>query len=314
MHIENLDLNLLRLFDAVYRARSVSRAAEQLGMTQPAASQGLTRLRLLLGDALFVRAPGGVAPTPRAQRLAVAVRQALATLEEALGDSRSFDPASARRVFRMHMSDIGEVRFLPPLMAALHREAPLLQLETTPLDHDEITLALDSGRLDFALGFLTSVTDTRRQALLHDHYIVLLRAGHPFLRRTRTARHQLTRLEDLQELEYAAVRSHSETLRILQLLKLEHRLRLTSAHFLALPALVRETDLGVVMPRTIAQGFVDAGGYVIVEPQFPLRDLTVSLHWSPRFEADPGNQWLRALMLRLFLEPKPVKGGSKSAS
>jgi DNA-binding transcriptional LysR family regulator len=302
MKLQDIDLNLLRLFDAVYRARSVSRAAEQLNITQPAASQGLTRLRLLVGDALFVRAPGGVSPTPRAQRLAAAVRQALATLEEAFGDTRSFDPATARRSFRIHLSDIGEARFLPPLMAALHRTAPLVRLETFPVPHSDITEALDTGRLDFALGFLPGVADTRHRALLSDRYIVLMRAGHPFAGRGTRIRRTVSRFEDLQQLDFAAVRSHSETLRILQLLKLEDRLRLTAAHFLALPAIVRETDLAVLMPRSIARGFSPDGGYVIVEPRFPLRDFTVSLHWSPRFEADPGNQWLREQVIRLFAE------------
>ena len=94
VHIDAVDLNLLRLFDAVYRSRNVSRAAEALGLTQPAASHGLTRLRLLLGDALFTRTPGGVAPTPRAERLAVSVQSALATLQEALSEPERFDPAA----------------------------------------------------------------------------------------------------------------------------------------------------------------------------------------------------------------------------
>src|SRR5688572_1055572 len=108
MHIKDVDLNLLRLFDAVYRTRNVSRAAELLDLTQPAASQGLTRLRALIHDPLFMRAAGGVQPTPKAQRLAVPVREALATLEQALGETAGFDPALSVRSFQLHMSDIGE--------------------------------------------------------------------------------------------------------------------------------------------------------------------------------------------------------------
>ena len=107
MQLKDIDLNLLRLFDAVHRTRNVSRAADSLDLTQPAASQGLTRLRALLHDPLFVRAPGGVQPTPKAARLAEPVRQALALLEQALGDTAAFDPATSRRTFRIHMSDIG---------------------------------------------------------------------------------------------------------------------------------------------------------------------------------------------------------------
>lgn len=297
MHIKDIDLNLLRLFDAVYRTRNVSRAAELLDLTQPAASQGLTRLRTLLRDPLFMRAAGGVQPTPRADRLADAVRLALAAIEQALAESSEFEPPQSRRVFRIHMSDIGEGRFLPELMVALREQAPGVRIETQPLPRSEITAALDSGRIDFAFGFLPAVKDTQRTQLLKDRYVVLLRQGHPFARKRRTAR---ALLADLRQLEFVAVRAHADTLRILQLLKLEDRLRLTTEHFMVLPSIVRATDLAVIMPRNIARGF--EGGYSIAEPAFPLREFTVSLHWSRRFEADPGNRWLRGVIEGLFRE------------
>lgn len=309
MNIKDIDLNLLRLFDAVWRTRNVSRAAQLLDLSQPAASQGLARLRRILGDALFVRSGSGVAPTPRAERLALAVQSALATLEEALNESEVFDPLASRRTFRMHLSDIGEARFLPELMALLCREAPGTRLEAAPLPHDDITAALDSGRIDVAIGYLPTVADTQRVPLLSDRYIVLLREGHPFAAQWRPAvgregfadvRSASESLDMLAGLDFAAVRTHSDTLRILQLLQMEGRLRLTVAHFLSLPAIVRASDLGVLMPRSIAQGFAVHGGLEIIEPDFPLRDFTVSLHWSRRFEADPGQQWLRQRVCDLF--------------
>ena len=301
MHLKEIDLNLLRLFDSVYAARNVSRAAEQLDLTQPAASQGLTRLRGLLQDPLFVRGAGGVQPTPRADRLAEPVRQALAMLEEALSEGAAFEPLQSRRSFRIHLSDIGEGRFLPELMAHLRRHAPGVRLETMPLPRDEITGALDSGRIDFAIGFLPSVEETQRVQLLRDRYIVLLRGDHPFTRR----RGGKALRSELQRLEFVAVRTHADTLRILQLLGLEDRLRLTTEHFLALPSIVRATDLAVVMPHNIAQGFAAEGGYAIVEPPLALalREFSVALHWSRRFEPDPGNRWLRQVVVELFGDP-----------
>ena len=299
MHIKDIDLNLLRLFDAIYRTRNVSRAAELMDLTQPAASQGLTRLRLLIKDPLFVRAGGGVQPTPKADRLADAVRSALATLEQALNESALFEPLQSRKVFRIHMSDIGEARFLPELMVALRRLAPGVRLETSPLPSRDIAPALDNGRIDFAFGFLPTVKDTQRVQLLKDRYIVLLREGHPLVKRRRT---RPALLAVLRQLELVAVRTHSDTLRILELLQLEDRLRLTTEHFMVLPSIVKATDLAVVMPRNIAQIFAANGGYAIIEPPFPLRDFTVSLHWSKRFEADPGNRWLRGVIEELFRE------------
>ena len=109
-------------------------------------------------------------------------------------------------------------------------------------------------------------------------------------------RGRAVKLDALAELEYVAVRSHSETIRILQLLRLEHRVRLMTTHFLALPAIVRTTDLGVVMPRAIAAGFVAAGGHKIIEPQLPMREFTVALHWSRRYEKDPAQTSERSTM------------------
>lgn len=295
MHLKDVDLNLLRLFDAVYRTRNVSRAAELLGLTQPAASQGLTRLRTLIHDPLFMRSGGGVQPTPKAQRLAEPVRHALAMLEQALGETAGFDPAQSTRSFQIHMSDIGESRFLPELMIALRERAPGVRVETRPLPRERVNEALDAGRIDFAFGFLPTVRDTQRIELLHDRYVVLLREGHPFTRKRRTGK---ALLDALRELEFVGVRSHADTLRIVQELRLESRLRLVTEHFLVLPSIVRGTDLAAVMPHNIASGF--EGGYAIVEPAFPQRDFTVALHWSKRFEADPGNSWLRALIVELF--------------
>ncbi|MEJ5990641.1 LysR family transcriptional regulator [Ramlibacter sp. PS3R-8] len=297
MHIKDIDLNLLRLFDAVYRTRNVSRAAELLDLTQPAASQGLSRLRTLVHDPLFVRSAGGVQPTPKSQRLAEPVRQALAMLEQALGETAGFEPAQSSRTFHIHMSDIGEGRFLPQLMVALRERAPGLRVETRPVPRDDVGEALDAGRIDLAFGFLPGLKDTQQVRLLGDRYVVLLREKHPFTRKRLGGK---ALLAALRELEFVAVRSHADTLRIVQQMQLQDRLRLVTEHFLVLPEIVRATDLAAIMPRNIARGF--GGGYAIVEPAFPQRDFLVSLHWSRRFEADPASRWLRQLIVELFKE------------
>jgi DNA-binding transcriptional LysR family regulator len=296
MNIKELDMNLLRVFDTVYRTRSVSRAAEELELSQPATSQALTRLRMRLNDALFVRAAGGVSPTPKADRLAQAVRLALDTVEAALNEAERFEPARSRKLFRLHLSDIGEARFLPALMAALHHDAPGVRIQSQPLPQADIGSALDSGRLDFAIGFLPEVADTVHVELLHDRYVVLVRAGHPLAKHRRRAFAQ----DDLKRLHYVAVRSHSETLRILGLLQLDDRIRLTATNFLSLPAIVRDTDLAAILPLEIARGFAARGEHVVLQPRLPRGDFAVSLHWSRRFQADPAHAWLRERVVGLF--------------
>lgn len=297
MNIRDIDLNLLRLFDAVYRLGNVSRAAASLNLSQPAASQGLTRLRRRLRDALFVRAPGGVRPTPRGRRLALAIQTAIATIEGALNDGERFEPAQSRIAYRLCLSDIGESHMLPALMAALHREASGIRVESLPLSHGEIHDSLDAGVIDFAMGFVPSIHSTQQAQLMHDRYALLLREDHPLLeRRARGA----PTVRDLALLEYVAVRSHPETLRILQDLGLDERLRLTTTHLLAVPAIVKATDLGVLMPRSIARRIAEAGDHAVAEPDMPHNEITVSLYWSKRFEADPAHVWMRQLLIRLF--------------
>lgn len=271
-------------------------------MSQPAASQAVTRLRLLLGNPLFERAHAGVRPTPRAERLALAVRQALEVLEVAMSEAQSFEPLQARQRFRIHLSDIGEARFLPPLMQALHQRAPHVQLETLPMPLDGIADALDRGMLDIAIGFLPGGTRTRQTVLLSDHYGVLLRSGHPAL--AHLPEDAPLALATLRQLDFAAVRSHSETLRILQALRLDERIRLSAAHFMAVPSIVGKTDLAVIMPAEIAAGFVERGGYAVRDADLPDHRFDVSLHWSWRFEQEPAKRWLRELVCELFQQPR----------
>src|SRR5918911_4337523 len=180
MNIKDIDLNLLRVFDAVLHEKGVTPAAARLGLTQPAVSNALARLRKILGDALFVRTPRGMDATPFARELAEPVRQALALLESALAHGPGFDPASATRAFRFYMSDLGQIEFLPPLVERVQKLAPGVRLEAVALEVEDIAAALGSGALDLAVGFLPGLgPPVRRRALFRDPYMCLMRADHP---------------------------------------------------------------------------------------------------------------------------------------
>lgn len=292
----NLDLNLMRIFHAVYATRSVSRAAERLGLSQPAVSHSLTRLRLRFKDQLFVRTPGGVAPTSKADRLANAVQGALHILDVAIREHDRFDPANSTRVFRLHMSDVGEVVFLPRLMQALHDMAPRIRLEVTQLGVKEIQPALESGAIDLAFGYLAGVTETERTRLLHESaYVVLVRSGHPLAGRKAT-------VATLRQIEYVLIRTHADTVRLLQELGLQDNIRLTIPHFMVIPSILTQTDLAVLLPIRVAQTFVQMGGYEILKPGLKSPEFDVCIHWCWRFENDLGNRWLRDLITSLFQE------------
>lgn len=298
MNIDDVDLNLLRLFDAIYTRQKISMAADALGISQPAASQGLARLRTMLADPLFVRAPGGVRPTPRAERLAVSVRNALEILDQALADADGFDPAHSQRVFRIQMmSDMGEERYLPKMMREIEQHAPGVRVETVDLLQTDLSLAFDKAQVDFAFGSLPRLQGCNFQPLFDDRYVVFFRKDHPVLR------HQAGTsppVSVLQSLEFVAVHTHADTSRILKLLGLEGRLRLVTQNFLSLPFIVGATNLCVLIPGSTARVFNRDGGFGTMTPDLPLGGFTVSLHWSRRFHNDPAIMWFRQVATRLF--------------
>ncbi|MCA0242102.1 MAG: LysR family transcriptional regulator [Proteobacteria bacterium] len=294
MNIKDFDLNLLHVFAAVHAARSVSRAAEALGLSQPAVSNALTRLRLALHDPLFTRVTGGVAPTPKADQLARQVEAALRQLDVALRESDSFDAARSQRRFVVHMSDIGADEFLPQLMAAIGREAPGVRVEAVQLPADAIAPALEEGRLDLAFGYLPTLAGTESAPLLQERYVLLLRRGHPLAgglpRRAAPAHDQRAALE---KLDFVLVASHAEPARALHLLGLQPRIRLTLPHFMVVPPILAATDLALILPSRPAERFAALHGLQVIDAALGLPPFTVAMHWTWRSAHDPGHRWLR---------------------
>lgn len=301
VNIRELDLNLLNVFAAVHAARSVSRAAERLGLSQPAVSHALTRLRLALHDPLFTRGPGGVRPTPKADQLARQVEAALQLIDVALHEADHFDAARSQRRFTVHMSDIGADEFLPQLMAGIGRAASGVRVEAVQLAPEAIAPALDEGRLDLAFGYLPALLSTESAPLLQERYVVLLRRGHPLAR-------ALTGRAALERLDFVLVASHAEPARALHLLGLQPRIRLTLPHFTVVPPILAATDLAVVMPLRPALRFAALHELQVVEPDLGLPPFTVSMHWTWRSNHDPGHRWLReqALAMR-FGQPQRTR-------
>ena len=306
-NIDTIDLNLLRLFDAVYRTRNVSRAAEELGLSQPATSQALTRLRLLLRDPLFERVAGGVRPTARSERLAHSVQAGLALLEAGLNEGERFDPATTEAELRLHLSDIGEGRFLPPLMTTFREIAPNLRITARAWTHEAISEALDNGQLHFALGFLPTVGGTAHAEMQRWFEPVSdAIADHPV---TRQAVDGALSAEAIAKLDFVAVRSHAQTQRMLEMLHLDPRIRLVVSSFMALPPIIRATDLAVLMPRQIGLHLEPIGAFALLEPALPQRDFSVALHWSRRHAQNAMLRWAREVILELFRNRQRVDPG-----
>jgi DNA-binding transcriptional LysR family regulator len=297
MNVQDIDLNLLRVFDAVLQERSVTAAAGRLGLTQPAVSNALARLRALLGDALFVRTPVGMEATPFARGVAEPVRQALALLDSALAHGPGFEPASATRALRFYMSDLGQIEFLPPLIERVQRAAPGVRLEAVALEVEDIAGALGTGALDLAIGFLPGLgPPVRRRALFRDPYMCLMRADHPI--KTLTKRKFLDASHAL--VTYRG--GHRVVEEALERAGLARRISLRLPHFTVVPMVLERTDLICTLPARVARVFERRGKLKSLPPPVPIPVADVAVHWHERFDADQGNRWLREQLIELFAE------------
>jgi DNA-binding transcriptional LysR family regulator len=236
-------------------------------------------------------------PTPFARELAEPVRQALALLESALAHGPGFDPASAARAFRFYMSDVGQVEFLPPLVERVQREAPAVRLEAVALDVDDIGAALAAGGLDLAIGFLPGLgPPVRRRSLFRDPYVCLMRADHPI--------RSLTRKRFL-EASHALVTyrgGHRVIEEALERAGLARKIALRVPHFTVVPMVLESTDLILTLPGRVARVFERRGAFKSLPPPLAIPPAEVAVHWHERFEADPGNRWLREQVIELFAE------------
>jgi DNA-binding transcriptional LysR family regulator len=300
MNVQDIDLNLLRVFDAVLRERGVTPAAARLGLTQPAVSNALARLRALFGDALFVRTPGGMDATPFARGVAEPVRQALALLESALAHGPGFEPATSTRAFRFYMSDLGQVEFLPPLVERVQRVAPGVRLEAVAFDLEHIGDALGSGALDLAVGFLPALgPPVERHALFRDPYVCLMRADHPAIGKKLTMKKFLEASHVLVTYRGGGHRVIEETL---ERSGVARRIALRVPHFTVVPMVLARTDLILTLPARVARVYERQGRFKSLPPPVPMPAAEVAVHWHERFEADPGNRWLRDQVIDLFSE------------
>ena len=298
MNVNDVDLNLLKIFAAVYAERSVSRAASRISLTQPSVSHGVARLRALFHDTLFVRVKGGVEPTQMARRIAPSIVDAMRALQTVLDDTTTFDPTTARRLFRVHMSDLGEMVFLPPLMRALRERAPDVSVETRQLEWGELATALDHGTVDMAIGHLPSLAG----AFAHRH---LFREEYVTLRRKPSATPSGFRARRRSPADYIAITSHPPTLAILRDSGLIDRVKLSIPHFMVVPAILAEVDYAVIVPRTVARAFRRYGIDRIAALPHPQRHFDVGLYWTRRLGVEPGHAWMRALVAELFERPSP---------
>ena len=289
------DLNLLTIFDAVFQNRSVTKAADMLGLSQPAVSHALNRLRAATGDPLFVRSRGKLAPTPRALDMAPSIAAVLAQARLAMARG-SFDPRSAARVFRVAMTDYSALTIIPPLAAAFLAQAPKSVLELTQVGALTLEL-LEAGRLDVSFWGGPVPFETFDGLELHrDRFVGMVSAQHPLARKARagggvTLEEYLAHLHARVALEAVASSPVDDAL---STIGRSRRIALTAPGFGSVLAILPQSNLVAALPLRLAANTLPKS-LALFELPFSVAEIAYQLIWHRRWAEDAGHKWLRSL-------------------
>ncbi|WP_328189812.1 LysR family transcriptional regulator [Marinobacter sp. OP 3.4] len=290
MASNRLDLNLLHVFDTIYREGSLTRAARALHLTQPAVSHSLARLREHFGDPLFSRQGNRMVPTPLARRFVESMRPGLNQIHSAVNQFHAFDPASHRKTFALALRDVLESTFLPQLVRKLD-DYPEIEINSQRIARRDMESLLAAGKVDFAVDVLLPVSDqTAHERLRKDRLVVLARKDHPL------ATEPLT-MENYLSAKHILVSSRSEGPGVedfeLSRLGLQRQIRLRCQHFYAACQVVETSDLLLTMPEAYARQIAARSDTRILNPPEGLPDVDAHLYWHRAYEKEPALIWLR---------------------
>lgn len=300
IRLQDIDLNLLIVFQLMYRERKTGPVAEQLGLTQPAISNALARLRLALGDELFERTARGMRPTTFSDNIAESIGYALSTLEDGINYQERFDPLSSDRCFCLSMTDLGEIYLLPTLMAYLAEHAPNITVSTIRHTGRTIREDLESGNVNLAIGLLPQLEAGFYQRRLFDQdFVCLMRKDHPL------AKGKLT-LKRFSQAEHIIIDAegtgHGKVEGILIRSGVDRMSRLRLPHFISAPYIVAKTDLIATVTEKLAQQTAENLGLIIRPHPVDIPPVQINTFWHRRFHQDTGNIWFRNLVFELFSE------------
>lgn len=290
MALNRLDLNLLHVFDTIYREGSLTRAARALHLTQPAVSHSLSRLRDHFDDPLFTRQGNQMIPTPLARRFLESMRPGLNQIQGAVNQFHAFDPASQRKTYSLGLRDILESTFLPQLMERLV-PYPELEVVSQRVARRDMETQLAAGKLDFAVDVLLPVSNqTSHQLLRQDRLVVVARSEHPLTRGKLT-------MEDYLAAKHILVSSRTEGPGIedfeLSRLGVQRDIRLRCQHYFAACRVAESTDLLLTMPETYARIITERASLTLMDPPAQLPSIDVHLYWHKAYEKEPALIWFR---------------------
>lgn len=297
----DIDFRDLRVLDALLREGSITRAAQGLETTQPAISKVLARLRTRFGDPLFVRHGRGIQPTARAVEMAAQVKNLLEMADNLWRDGAPFEPKTSDKIFSLLLTDVGMVRFLPPLIARLAEIAPHVKVRALPLDSRHFALKLESGEADLALGaFPKAAGHLRVQRLFSDGHASVVRRGHPRAAEARQRKGFLAERHILITASETGHAAHLEAQRVLTRAIAPSNILLQVPSFIAAAVVAAQTDGVATLPANLAEIVAAPLGMNVFKTPIALPRIEIAQYWHERYHRDPAHRWLRSVTLALF--------------
>jgi len=291
MSFKNFDFNLLKVLDVLIAERNVTRAGEQLGRSQPAISNALRRLRVLLNDDLLVRGVNGMVLTPRAEAIRQPLREALASLEGGIFEEVIFDPAVATGVYRLSMPDRLTLAVVPPLLDRLQRLAPNMALQVLTADRQQALDLLDGDRIDLALGWLDEKPrHLDAEFLLDEDLYCVFRGGHPILK-------SKFNIKSVLSYPHLVVSATGRRIAIFDDLLSRHKLKrhalVAVSNFTAVPNMLARSNMIGVFTKLASEVFEKSFGLVKRRVPLNIGKIATNMVWHVRSNKDKKQLWLR---------------------
>ncbi len=304
--MSKLDLEWLAVFDEVYQTRNVSRAAEQLGIAQATASIALNKLRAHYGDKLFTRTTGGMQPTAYAEEIRPSLKKVLELLEQTQGTRLHFDPASSARTFRVCMTDIREMVMMPGLVNHLRQVAPQVRLESSLISAASAR-QMEEGRVELAIGYMPQLDAGFMQRTLQDEdFVCMVARDHPRVGRRLGIKGFMAEGQILVSMSGTG---HSIVEKTMAEMRLKPNAALRVSSFLGVARIVAQTELLVVVPRSLGQAFAQQEDVRLLPSPIAFPPYSVRLYWHERVHGDAGNAWLRQIVAGIFSHERRLPRG-----
>jgi DNA-binding transcriptional LysR family regulator len=294
-----MDLHLIRTFLSIYESGSLTRAAEELSVTQPSVSYALARLRKQLADQLFIRNAEGMIPTRRATELFTTFKTAVNAIDASVEAGRTFDPAVTRQQFRLCLTDLGELAFLSPILQAFGSQAPDATLEIVPMQIDAVSQWLIQGEIDAAVASVPIEGAEHHEVLYEERYVCVLPetySGSPS---------QLS-AEEFAFLRHVAIdpsAGHSQADRLLESMGIQRRIGLRLHHFSVLPYVIASSDYAAIVPLRVAELFAAQWPVTLRELPFTIPSFNVSLYWNGTPPTSPAQKWFHQTVAAALKQP-----------